>query len=274
MFFEFEQPQSRSRPSRTSPKAFTLIELLVVIAIIAILAGMLLPALSRAKGKAQGIACMNNVKQLTLGWGLYVDDNDDLCVNNHGIGQTKADRNNWVNNVLSWDAVDDNTNSVLVTEALLGVYVGNSVPVFKCPSDKANAANGPRVRSYSMNSLVGDPGELVDQFNPTLKQFFRTAEVGNPSGVFLFLDEHPDTLNDGFFMNRLDDYEWGNLPSSFHNNGANLSFLDGHAESHKWLVGGEAGTIRPGVQGGVGGSFPASPGTDYDWLKERTSELK
>jgi len=252
-------------------RGFTLIELLVVIAIIAILAALLLPALSRAKAKAQEVGCRNNIKQLSLAWSIYTDENADLLVNNHGIDETRTNRQNWVNNVEDWNNSDDNTNLVYLTGAKLGPYLNQSTAVFKCPSDKSIAANGPRIRSLSMNSLVGDPGVLTNRFNPDYIQFFKSADLITPVNIFVFLDEHPDTINDGFFMNRLEEYKWGNLPASYHNGAADFSFADGHAESHRWVV---PDTVRPARQGGVGGSFAASPTSDFQWLKDRTSVRK
>lgn len=250
---------------------FTLIELLVVIAVIAILAGLLLPALSKAKSKAQSIGCLNNIRQLSFAWSLYEDDHNNCYVNNFGIDETRQARQNWVNNVLSWDSSEENTNNVYLMNGKLAPYVNDSVPVYKCPSDNSMAANGPRNRSVAMNSLVGDCGVLTNRFNPDYAQFYKPSDVKTPSGIFVLLDEHPDTINDGFFVNRLEDYKWGNLPGSYHNGGGNFSFVDGHCEGHRWVV---PDTIRPARKGGAAGGFPASPRTDFQWLKDRASVRK
>ena len=250
--------------------AFTLVELLVVTAIIALLAALLLPALMKSKSKAEAFTCANNQRQLYLAWNLYAEDNGDWLVNNHGTVETLERRQTWANNVEDWLASDDNTNLVYLTQSKLGPYANHSASIYKCPADREPAPNGQRIRSMSMNALVGNSMEPTNRFNPNYIQFHKQAEVTTPAGIFVFLDEQADTINDGFFVNRLDEYLWGNVPSSYHNGAANFAFADGHLETHRWLV---PETCRP-VQRTRIDKFAASPPTDFDWLKARTSRLR
>jgi len=249
---------------------FTLIELLVVVAIIAILAALLLPTLGKSKEQAHRIVCASNLKQLSVGWLLYAQDNTDLLVNNHGVPEILARRQNWANNVQDWEASDDNTNLTLLSESKLGPFVSHATKLYKCPADREPAPNGERIRSMSMNALVGNPGELTNRFNPLYVQFYKTADVVLPSGIFVFLDEQADTLNDGFFVNKLEEYFWGNVPGSYHNGNVNLSFVDGHVDAHHWLV---PETVVPVKRTRID-KFAANPKTDFDWLKARTSIKK
>jgi prepilin-type N-terminal cleavage/methylation domain-containing protein/prepilin-type processing-associated H-X9-DG protein len=232
---------------------FTLVELLVVIAVIAILASLLLPALNRAKCKAEGILCLNNTKQLLVAWQVYADDHNDLLAYNVGgnglRGVAPDTKLNWVDNIMSWRSSDsDNTNLTTITDASLGPYSA-SVAIYRCPSDKVlsddqrRAGWSARIRSYSMNAMVGDAGEVsksgVNENNPGYVQFFKGSSIPQPSRIFIFLDEHPDSINDGYFLNKwpaalYKDREWIDLPASYHNGAASFSFADGHSEAHRW----------------------------------------
>jgi len=255
------------RMGRARRLGFTLIELLVVIAIIAILAALLLPSLSKAKDSAQAANCGNNLKQLEMAWMMYADDNQGLLVNNCSMVDTRTYRQSWVNNIQDWATSPENTNADYVRSGKLAAYVNNSISVYKCPSDSSLAQNGPRLRSFSMNALVGDPLARPNRFNPGWCQFLKTSQIPGPANFFVLLEEHPDTINDGYFVNTWDHVKWGNLPGSFHRGSANMSWGDGHIERHRW----NPDTIRPPVKGGAGRGFvPTKPG-DYFWLREHAS---
>jgi prepilin-type N-terminal cleavage/methylation domain-containing protein/prepilin-type processing-associated H-X9-DG protein len=264
--------------------AFTLIELLVVIAIIAVLAALLLPALSRARERAQGIICLNNTRQLTLAWQLYGDDHNCQLPYNLGMAGSSFRTNiNWVNNVMTWDATDsDNTNLATITGASLGPYAKGVTSIYRCPSDhalstKQRAAGwDARIRSYSMNAMVGDAGEIstggVNTNNPEYTQFFKITQIPQPTEIFVFLDEHPDSIDDGYFINHAYQWKWVDLPASYHNGAAAFSFADGHGALHRWM---EPSTIRPPFPNAAANTLlmpiPHNEWGDFDWVIDHMS---
>ena len=272
--------------------AFTLVELLVVIAIVGILAGLLLPTLSRAKARAQALSCMNNTRQLGFAWKLYSGDFNDSLVYNLGgnistsspMAVAPVNLPNWVDNIMDWTTSAANTNTAFVFNSLLGPYAGYSAPIFRCPTDRAlspsqrQAGWTDRVRSFSMNAMIGNPGSLltagVNVNNPYYRQFLKESDIPDPDSIFVFLEEHPDSISDGYFIDTAPAYhqkaEWIRLPASYHNRGANFSFADGHTEMHAWLF---DSTCPPSVFEGANVPFyvPAGQTADFDWVVERMS---
>jgi len=274
---------------------FTLIELLVVIAIIAILASMLLPALSKAKSKAQMIGCINNTKQLTVAWHLYSSDFNDRVANNYGVAETTAAItppngafDNWVNNVMSWGAsgslADRSiTNNWLVANGVLGKYTAATIGVYKCPADnylspqQVRAGFPQRNRSLSMNSVFGrfsmgnDPTASGKNWGfQQFKQYLKQAQVPRPAKTWLFVDEHPDSINDGYFINNPDFMQWQDIPACYHNGACGFAFADGHSEIRKWLSRTSKYTAVLYHYPSPMMAFDALGRKDFDWYRERT----
>jgi prepilin-type N-terminal cleavage/methylation domain-containing protein/prepilin-type processing-associated H-X9-DG protein len=279
--------QRRRMNSKVGPRrdGFTLIELLVCIAVIGLLAAMLVPALARAKAKGVAMACLNNVRQISLATLMYADDFRDRLPYN--LGQEDIARAaekhwyyNWTSPVMSWELDSDNTNTTLLTRGGIGPYTSKNARIYRCPSDSAlsnvqlAAGWSGRVRSISMNAMTGDAGEYTvggtNVNNPGYRQFFKLSQIPRPTSIFLFIDEHPDSINDGYFLNTDNSGKWIDLPASFHGGGANLSFADGHAEKHAWSFSSTKPSPRPEAAG-LPFQIPESEQGDFEWLMERTS---
>lgn len=230
---------------RLGQLAFTLIELLVVIAIIAILAAMLLPALAKAKARAVEVQCVNNVKQLQVGWNMYLGDSGDVMMPNSPLSAAGA---TWVGGgTESWGASPANTNIQYYETNLMAPYMGGQLAVYRCPADQIPSDNGQRIRTYSMQGQVGTLKNYGNQVyaKAYLKMSDVTGSSPGPSDLIIFLEENMCSMNDGYLQVDNDftatpgNYgavgTFPDVPGSYHHWSCGISFADGHAEIHKWL---------------------------------------
>jgi prepilin-type processing-associated H-X9-DG protein len=274
------------KPNHTHP-GFTRADLTALLASLVVLAGLALTAAGTTRNASDTVVCANNLRQLQRAVLLYAGDHRDELPYNLSISDTTVAvaRNSraWALNLVTWGRDTSNTNVALLRRSSLADYLPDAVHVFHCPSDRyvspVQRISGwlGRVRSYSMNGFFGRSTLMQPSAEDTghnlyagdYRQHLRLSDLQQPHDRFVLLEEHPDSINDGYFINIPTSASWGDLPASFHSGALNLSYADGRVETHRWQL---PATRVPIKFSYTSVSVGGSRGTDYRWLMERTTE--
>lgn len=260
----------KSQPSsNNSEAAFNLAELCVVIACTGTLAVLLLPALAADKIQSAAIGCLYNLRHLQTGCAMYSSENNDYLMPNAPLGGT-ANATWCGGEAENWTYANANTNQALYESALLWPYLGNNLSVFRCPGDTVPSQNGLRIRSYSMNGQMGADyasiQELDQEDNPGYLYYAKESDLihPTPANAFVFADESPDSINDGYLQISAGSPIFSDIPACYLEGGCGFSFADGHAEIHRWQTTALLIPVQPGL---MEHDLPAVGGVrNADWL--------
>jgi prepilin-type processing-associated H-X9-DG protein len=261
-------------------RAFTVVELVAVLATLAALAGVFVTSFASTRPHTYTFQCMNNLRQLSSAWRMYADENRGGLVFN-SFWLVDSTHPSWVGGSLNYSSSSDNTNTDLLINNQKYFYCGylgpyfKSAAVFKCPADKSvvpiRGQQLPRVRSVSMNSFIGT---MAGSFNPATRyrRYSRIEQIKSPSNLFLLVDEREDSINEGAFLTGPDTrFLLLDFPANYHDGAANLVFVDGHSEIHKWQ---DSRTMPPLKVGSYVNTVTASDDPDIDWIDQHATELR
>jgi prepilin-type processing-associated H-X9-DG protein len=234
-----------------------MVELLAVVATLALLAMLVAPAMAKSKNRSPSAGCLSNLRQLQLGCQMYSDDYHGALMPNAPAGTL----NGWCGNGQeNWSSSSANINPASYFAGPMAAYVSSNLVIYRCPGDVVPSDNGIRIRSYSMNGQMG----TTVSFNTAWRSFLNESDLACllPKDAFVFCDEHPASLNDGYLQSNLNLPGYPDLPASYLDGGCGFSFADGHAEIHKW----KSHFILIPVIKNVTTSNVGSSGLDPDWL--------